>query len=278
MLQHLATGGLSSTYLHLLVAARLLGVFVAAPALSGCAIPLAVRLGFVTLLTLVIAPSLMSASSPNSLITLASFTSFDGSSSSVLRTSGAQLGLLIANEILVGTLMGIGVLGVFSGLRLGGELLDRQSGLGMGAVLNPSWLTDGSASGALVQLLGIAAFVLIEPIGGPLLLLQSLLQSFHVIPVGAGSETIIGVELLNGIVHQSLVLGLRVAMPLIAAMTLVDMSLAFAGRTAALPLSSSHLAIRTGCGLVVLALTITAIPEVIVSTTSTVLHSLVQTP
>ena len=129
-------------------------------------------------------------------------------------------------------MFGIGLIAVFSGLKLAGEWLDRHGGLGLGTVFNPEWSAGESACGSLVQLLGIAAFLLMEPLGGQWRLLQSLVQSFHTIPVGSGTWSMSAVELVSSVVQQSLLLGIRVAMPLVATMTLVDMALAFASRGA----------------------------------------------
>ena len=177
-----------------------------------------------------------------------------------------------AHRSRLGAFLGIGVIAVLSGLRLGGEWLDRHSGLGLGSVFNPEWTSGESACGSLVLLLGVAAFLSIEPIGGEWLLLRSLVESFHAIPVGSADCSMAPVELLSGVMQQSVVLGLRVAMPLVATMMLVDMTLAFAGRSSPHLLSSASLAMRAGVGLIVLALTMTTVPEVIATTMMSVLQ------
>ena len=179
---------------------------------------------------------------------------------------------MIITEVGLGGLFGTGLIAVFGGLRLAGEWLDRHCGLGMGTVLNPEWMSGESACGSLTLWLGIVAFLLIEPMGGQYVLLQSLLQSFHAIPVGSASWSTSGIQLLNGLAQESLILGLRISMPLIATMMLVDVTLAFAGRGTPVSISSSCQSLRLGVGLFVLALTMTNVPDALAMTMVSILQ------
>lgn len=269
VLHHLATGGMQSCYLFLLVTARLAGVFVIAPYGLTNLVPLSIRVGLAVLLSLIIAPTLSPMTPEDGHVTLIVH---DSLPAAVIPETAIDLAGHLASEIGLGAFLGIGVIAVLSGLRLGGEWLDRHSGLGLGSVFNPEWTSGESACGSLVLLLGVAAFLSIEPIGGEWLLLRSLVESFHAIPVGSADCSMAPVELLSGVMQQSVVLGLRVAMPLVATMMLVDMTLAFAGRSSPHLLSSASLAMRAGVGLIVLALTMTTVPEVIATTMMSVLQ------
>ncbi len=268
-LQYLATGGMGNVFTFLLVSARLAGVFVVAPLFITSGIPLAARIALVVMLSLIIAPTLSAAVADHSHITVAAY---ETASSHILSTTLSDFACVLGSEVGLGAIFGIGLLAIFSGLKLGAEWLDRHTGLGMGTVFNPDWSAGQSACGSLVQLFGIAAVLLLEPIGGQWLLLQSLIQSFQAIPVGSAIWSTSAVELMSGIVQQSLILGLRIAMPLVATMTLVDVALAFASRGGPQPLSSAYLAIRLGVGLIVLALTMTTIPEVMSTTLISILR------
>jgi flagellar biosynthetic protein FliR len=266
ILQHLATGGMRGCFLFLLVMARLAGVFVVAPFGTTSLIPLPVRVGLVILLSLILLPtvSLVSAGDGN-VIPIAHHASTAGRSfaTDIVPDSANEFMSLIASEIGLGTMLGVGVLAVLSGLQLAGEWLDRHTGIGLGTVLNPNWSAGDSACGRLIPLLGVAVFLLLEPLGGQWLLFRSLAESFHAMPLGSAWWSVVTIELVNSLVQQSLVLGIRIALPLVVTMLAVEITLAFASRNAPVTVSSAALAMKAGVGLFVLAITLTAVPDVI---------------
>lgn len=262
VLHYTLMGGLLRTFLFVLVGARLAGLLLVAPCIMTIAIPFRVRVALVVLFAMIIAPTVLPVLDQTHQVTLTGHDTSSDSGPIVLPDSVTDLVCAIASEVGLGALLGVGVLAIFSGLQLAGEWLDRHSGLGLGAVFNPDWSAGGgSACGSLVRLLGCAAFLLAEPTGGYWHLLQSLLQSFQAIPIGTTFWSMPCIDLLNGVVQQCLILGIRVAMPLVAVMTLVDVTLALANRGATTAESSNQLVIRVAVGLMVLALTTTAIPD-----------------
>ena len=262
VLQHLASGGLQSCFLFLLVAARLVGVFIVAPGGLRIPVPLSLRIVLVILLSLIIAPTLLNSPERNIAVTHVNDTTTEVL---LLPESPTDLASLVASEIGLGALLGVGVIAVFSGLWLGGEWIDRSSGLGLGRVLNPDWSDGDPACCRLMSLLAIAVFLLMEPLGGQRLLLRSLVESFVSIPIGTASWST-SVDLLNGLVQHSLILGIRIAIPLVVTMLMLDITLAFASRNSPVAISSAATIIRAGVGIAVLALSLTAIPEVIAAT------------
>ncbi|MEI8019248.1 MAG: flagellar biosynthetic protein FliR [Schlesneria sp.] len=262
VLQHLASGGIQSCFLFLLVAARLAGVFIVAPGGLRIPVPLSLRIVLVILLSLIIAPTLLDTPERDIGVTQVKHTTTEVL---VLPESPTDLAFLVASEIGLGALLGVGVIAVLSGLSLGGEWLDRSSGLGLGRVLNPDWSDGDPACSRLMSLLAIAVFMLMEPLGGQWLLLRSLVESFVSIPIGTASWST-SVDLLNGLVQHSLVLGIRIAIPLVVTMLMLDITLAFANRNTPVAISSAATIIRAGVGIAVLAFTLTAIPEVIAAT------------
>ncbi|WP_010586060.1 flagellar biosynthetic protein FliR [Schlesneria paludicola] len=259
LLQYAALGGAEQALMFVLVASRLAGAFIVAPQLMPSSIPWTVRLGIVVILALLIAPLLVTSWT---VIAEVELTAFSASMEGSLATATGML-CLIASEVGLGTLFGIGILTIMAGLRLAGELLDRHSGLGMGAIYNPEWSSGESAGGTLIQLLGIATFLLIEPIGGGEQILGCLIQSFRTIPAGCSWGSLSAIELLGGVVQFSLQFAIRVALPVIATMILVDLTLAFANRGVSSPANSSQLAIRACAGLAVLTVSTRAIPDLV---------------
>jgi len=260
ILQYLVTGGIRNCFLTLLVIARLTGVFVVAPWIMSVSIPLSARIGLVMLLSFVISPIVSTALDLEPVI----FMNFSSEYSvDSLTDAGTELGLLLASEVGLGILLGAGVMIVFFGLKLGGEWLDRHSGLGMGKSFNPELSVGESTCGQVSLLLGIAAFLLMEPINGHSLVLKSLVESFRNLPPGTPFWSDNPLNTIAELVQQSVVLGVRIAIPLAVTMLLIDLTLAIASRNSPQPLSASLYLIRASLGVLVLACTMTAIPEVI---------------
>ena len=260
VVSYLRTDGLTNCHVFLLVAARLTGLFLVAPAGLKPFLPYTARFGLVVLCSLIIAP------------TLAANEGFDGNVLQVGASSESfhnrpettpELMHGIIHELALGWLLGMGVLAIMSGLQLGGEWLDRHGGLGIGSILNPECTGAESGGRSLAQLLGIATLLLLEPWGGHGQVLRAVLQTFQSIPLGSSEWSLSSAELLSRLVQQSMILGLRVAMPLVVTMMLVEMTLAFAGRGTVSLVSSAQQPLRAVVGLAVLGLTLTALPEAI---------------
>ena len=134
-------------------------------------------------------------------------------------------------EFALGLVLGLGVLIILSGLQLAGELIDQQTGLSLGEISNPGLEVTGSITGNFLFLLGTAVMLIMEPTGGHLLIISALVETFQTLPVGDAFVSTETVGLLRDLVHQSLVLGIQVAAPLIAMMSLVALTMGFLGHS-----------------------------------------------
>jgi flagellar biosynthesis protein FliR len=262
VLQHLSSGGIQGCFLFLLVAARLFGVFIVAPSGLRIPVPFTLRIVLVILLSMIIAPTLFGTHEHDADVTQASYSL---TKALLVPDSMMDFVCFVASEIGLGSLLGVGVIAVFSGLWLGGEWLDRSSGLGLGRVLNPDWSDGDQACSRLAIMQAIAVFLLMEPVSGQWILLRSLVESFVTIPIGTASWSR-SVDLLNGLVQHSMILGIRISIPLVVTMLMFDITLAFASRNTPVTISSAATIVRAGVGIALLALTLTAIPEVIAVT------------
>ena len=162
LLRHATGEGLARAGLFVLVAARLAGLLCVGLFLGRTLLTWQVRIGLIVLLTLVVAPTLPLASETMDHVQLvgheddsAAQASFN-EAHSVLQVMASPIDFVVALlcEIGLGAVLGLGVAVVLSGLKLGGEWLDRHSGLGMGSVLNPELLSEGSASAEMLLLFG----------------------------------------------------------------------------------------------------------------------------
>lgn len=134
-------------------------------------------------------------------------------------------------ELTLGFLLGLGVLIVLSALQLAGELIDQQSGLGLSEVFSPGFEMSASVSSQSLFLLGTAVFLVMEPVGGHLLLIAALVETFQTLPVGEPFVVTPAIEFARDLVHQSLVLAVQLAAPMLATMSLVALATGYLGHS-----------------------------------------------
>ena len=93
----------------------------------------------------------------------------------------ALLILQIFKELLIGIAIGTMTSTLFTGVQMGGYLLDFQMGFSMVNVMDPE--TGGSFS-FISQVQNVLLILIFIAIGGPALIIQAISYSFSVIPVG----------------------------------------------------------------------------------------------
>ena len=139
--------------------------------------------------------------------------------------------ILAIRELSFGLVLGLGLSIVFSGLQLAGELIDQQTGIGLSGVFNPGLNIDSGVSGQALYLFGITVFLTMPPVAGHLLVVAALLETFQAIPVGEAFVTNSAIDLLSDLVHQSLMLGIQIAAPVLVAMALTGLTMGFLSHT-----------------------------------------------
>ena len=186
-----------------------------------------------------------------------------------------EYALLVAAEFGIGIALGLGLLTVLSSLQLAGQFIDQQTGVSLGEVFNPDFDSSGSLTGALLYLLGTLIFILI---GGHLLLITALLDTFQNLPVGYAGVSLPVIELLQALLHQSLVLALQIAAPVLGTMALVGLSMGFLGHTIPqINILVVGFPIRTLVGLLLMLLSLAGIAELMARTLPATVDQLKQT-
>ena len=228
-----------------LIAMRLAGLFAAGPVFGQAVVPHNVRLVLIVALAFVLTP--IAASEPLAV---------PGSALQIVLPAGMEFGL--------GFILGLGVMTVLSGLQLAGQLIDQQLGTSFAATINPDLQSSVSVTGQMFFILGGAVLLLMEPVNGDLLLLSSLVETFESLPPGQAVLPRETAFVLTQLVHKSLVLGVRVAAPVLATLSLVTLTLGFVGR------SMPHVnqltlgfPLRFSTGLFVLGLSLSGILEAV---------------
>ena len=183
---------------------------------------------------------------------------------------------LAAGEICLGLLLGIGANLILQGFRMAGHLIDQQTGLGLVASAGIDDGEDGSIMGELLFWLGNLLLLLL---GGHLLLVSTLLETFRTFPPGCGSTPLEIIPVAGQLIQQSLSLALQLSAPVIAAHILVGLIVAHASSVAPQFQSvgtDTVLKIVIALGVLTLALTGTTerLIELIPGTQQTILQAL----
>ena len=232
-------------HLFTLVLIRMSGLMAIGPVFGQSAIPANVRVMLVLVLSLLIVPILPSQAP--------------------LPRTELDYACAAAGELALGFALGLGVFTILSGLQIAGELIDQQAGTALAGVFDPQSGLASSPSSRILCLLGATVFLCMPPMNGHLLMVAALVETFQTMPPGGADVSSDAIELLRDLVHQSLVLGLQVAAPVLATMSLVALSMGFLGRT--VPQMNVFIVgfpIRVLLTLLVLALTFTGASQVLV--------------
>ena len=83
-----------------------------------------------------------------------------------------DLAILVANDALVGLLLGLGLMILVSGVQVAGQVINQMSGISLADVFNPGFDADVPVFSQLLYFVTLAAFVIV---GGHRMLLEALL-------------------------------------------------------------------------------------------------------
>lgn len=191
-----------------LVLSRMIGLMVVAPLIDRTIIPVRVQLKMALILAVVLAPSLLTFQHPGPLP--------EAPRDVVLLAASC------ATELAVGAVLGLTVTLMIHALQFVGHLLDQQAGLGAGEVLNPGW---GAAGGATSTLVMVISTTLVFASNAHLDLIEHLLRTFQDIPIGTASLELLSGSGLTALMQMALVVAVRVAIPMLALMSLVSLAL-----------------------------------------------------
>lgn len=287
-------GATSAFVAFTLIVTRLGGMVAVGPVFGHPGIPLQIRVFLVLAMSLVITPSLVGSdqqrtfqlldSNRDRLLTLDEVPApLESQFKSLLRQAGKggddalaadefhlalplpetlfEYAWLAAVEFALGIALGLGVMTIVSGLQMAGSLIDQQIGVSLGSVFNPEFESDASLSGELLHQLGLVVFLIV---GGHHLIVSALVDTFQTLPVGYAWISPPAIELLSGLVHQSLVLAVQISAPVMGMMAVIGLAMGFLGHTIPqLNVLVVGFPVRTLVGLFILGLAIPGIAEVL---------------
>jgi flagellar biosynthetic protein FliR len=188
---------------------RVLSLFMAAPLFSHRSVPMRVKIGLGILIAVAIAPTLPVQQQ--------------------VSLDSAQTLPLVLQQVLIGLALGFVVRLAMAGIELAGEMIGLQMGLSFAGFFDPQSQQGGNAVGSW---LGVIAMLIFLGINGHLLLIHTLVESFNAFPVGDGMFSLGDVKSLVAAGGDVFRLGLQLALPFIAVLLIVNLSLGVMVRVA----------------------------------------------
>ena len=192
----------------MLVFFRLGSVVIFAPFFNHSSFPTILRISLALLLSLVIFPL------QNSILFVAP-------------TSIYIFFLDILRELLIGFTIGLSAQLIFTGIQFGGELISVQMGLSTATLLDPG---QNQQTTLISQLYNLFALVIFISIGGHRLFVQSMVQTFDMIPLG---DFYISANLnsqITTIFGQIYAIGFQISAPVFVASFLTTVAMALVTR------------------------------------------------
>ena len=177
---------------YLLVFARTGSMMMLLPAIGAGGIPAQIRLVLALAVTVALAPTVQ------------------GAYPAVAPSNVLQLGLLIAQEVTCGVLIGGMSQIIMSSLQVAGYLIATQTGLAYAQTIDPTQHEQGAAIGNFFALLGA---VLIFSTDLHHVAIGAISGSYRMLPPGAALPTGDMAELTVRLVSASFVLGFQLAAP-----------------------------------------------------------------
>lgn len=199
---------MDSTVFFLIALARVSAIVMTAPLFGSRAIPLKLRIGIAIVLTATAFPLI--------------------ESSSIESSAPGQIATAIFSEVIIGSLLGLGVMIMFSAAHAAGTVISQMAGIQMSNTLDPQSGETASPVSHLFGILSLAAFALV---GGPELVVSAMLDTFVQLPLGTKLETANVLGLVTELLQQSFILTLRGVAPAVAALMISTLVIGLISRS-----------------------------------------------
>jgi flagellar biosynthetic protein FliR len=164
-----------------------------------------------------------------------------------------ELLILTFKEMLIGFSMGLIGQTILGGIQLGGQFISIQVGLSFANVVDP---TTQLQNPIFSQILTLFAILIFLAIGGDIIYIKALNQSFEAIPLGQVAING-GVETIIDAVGHLFVIGLQMSSPFIVSLLLLDVAFAiFAKMMPQANIFFIAMPLKVGAGIIMLWLVV----------------------
>ncbi len=188
---------------------RIGAMLMAAPVFSSRQVPVRFRLALAVFITWVVAPTLP----PMPSIDVIGYPGF----------------IIMLQQILIGVVMGFLLQMVFAALVFGGQVMAYSMGLGFASMVDPQ---NGVQVPVLAQYYLILASFIFLFLGGHLLLIELLVDSFRTLPVALDGINRNGFREIVAWTSRMFAGGLLIALPMVSAMLMVNIGMGVVMRAA----------------------------------------------
>lgn len=212
---------------------------IATPLLGGVHAPALMRIGITVLVAIVLAPFVVL---PTTLTT-------------------AGLTIVVLREVAIGLALAMAIRVLIAAGEFAGHFAGYQIGLSLGSLIDPQ---TGVRNNVLAVLYAHVVTLVCLATNTHHTLLRALADSYRALPVGIGGlDTTLG-DHVAGMLGLVFILGVRIAAPVIVVLLLVELALGLLARIApSLNVMIAGAPVRVILGLLVVALSITALPALI---------------
>lgn len=218
-----------------LIFIRVLSILMTAPIFSHRSMPTVAKIGLAGLVAFLLLP----LQKNNSASTLTSFMPFL---------------LVIAQEVLVGVLIGFVSNLIFMAVDIAAKMMGLQIGFQTANLFDPM---SNIPTSALEQLYILLVMILFLTINGHHWLITALTQTFVVIPVGTFVLSSLTVERLISLTSNTFIIGVRLALPVTGTLLLADLGLGLVARAVPqVQVFFLGLPVKLGLGFIVIAFTL----------------------
>ncbi|MCJ8311654.1 MAG: flagellar biosynthetic protein FliR [Saccharospirillaceae bacterium] len=212
---------------------RIAGFFAVAPIFGARTVPLRVRAAFTFIMTIMIAPVLPEM--PN------------------MEAIGIMNMLLIAEQMSIGITLGLVLQMLFQMFVLTGQTISMQAGLGFASMIDPS---NGVSVATLSQWYLTLVTLLFLAINGHLVVIEVLIDSFYIMPIGSGGIAKDMWMQLANFLSWMFKASLTISLPAITSLLLVNLTFGILTRAAPqLNVFSLGFPVTMICGIGIILLT-----------------------
>lgn len=209
---------------------RILGLLMVAPVFGHRSVPARVKVGLGVFIALIVAPTLPPLPE-------------------VSPASWAGLHILV-QQLLIGIATGFVMRVVFAAAELAGEIVGLQMGLGFASFFDPQSAGQTLVLSRFFNLLAILVFLAVN---AHLMVLMLLAQSFETLPISAAPLAAGGFKGVAAFGGTLFVVGLQLALPLVAVLLMTNLALGILTRSAPqLNIFAIGFPITLGIGFIVL--------------------------
>ena len=190
------------------ILARVVGFLMSVPILSTNNIPPYMKIGFAVVLSFIVFPLVEPINQANNHI--------------------LTLFIFIGKESITGILLGFICYLFFSVVYLAGHIVDMELGFSIASVINPE---DETEIPLMANLFYMIASLIFFAINGHHLLIQGLVNSFRIMPLGSLSFNYFMIDNIINITMSTFILAVKIAGPVIVSIFLSNILLGILART-----------------------------------------------